>query len=48
MLFIRINFSGYRDYLAPVFLEESMPFITGIFFLKPFPEKQEISLGHHI
>ena len=25
-----------------------MPFITGIFFLKPFPETQEISLGHHI
>ena len=23
-----------------------MPFITDIFFLKPFPEKQEISLGH--
>ena len=30
------------------FLKQSMPFITGIFFLKPFSEKQEISLGHHI
>ena len=30
------------------FFKESMPFITGIFFLKPFSEKQEISLGHHI
>ena len=30
------------------FLKESMPFIIGIFFLKSFPEKQEISLGDHI
>jgi len=45
---MRINFSGQRDYLAPMFLEESIPVITGFSFLKPFPEKQEISLGHHI
>ena len=25
-----------------------LPFMTGIFFLKTFSEKQEVSLGHHV